>query len=108
MLLSNSYSLITVLVFVFQYLLFYSCGNKIREKVDVGYVEVPDVLKKSLSYTREVTPIVSTCMSFFSLLFPLCSFFEKNQSSLSLWFSYFETLVVFPSLLALLSLFIKD
>jgi hypothetical protein len=35
-------------------------GNKIRDQVDVGNVEVPDILKKSLSYTREVTPIVST------------------------------------------------
>jgi len=34
-------------------------GNKIRDKVDVGYVEVPDVIKNSISYTKEVTPVVS-------------------------------------------------
>jgi hypothetical protein len=34
-------------------------GNKIRDQVDVGNVEVPDVLIKSFSYTREVTPVVT-------------------------------------------------
>jgi len=34
-------------------------GNKIRDKVDVGYVDVPDVLKNGISYTKEVTPVVS-------------------------------------------------
>jgi hypothetical protein len=35
-------------------------GNKIRDQVDSGNVEVPDILKNSMTYAREVTPIVST------------------------------------------------